>query len=80
MDFVTNSQNQPNSKNQIMELNSSLMNSKPSRPDLLQANFYRHLNECKSIITFLGSFCDYSLIRDEINSHITNLINQSYEA
>ena len=56
---------------------SSLMNSKPSRPDLKQGNFNRHLNECKSIITFLGSFCDYSLLRDEINKHFDKLISSS---
>lgn len=55
--------------------NSLLTNSKPSRPDLMEANFYRHLNECKSIITFLGSFTDYELVRKELNDHITNLSN-----
>ena len=52
---------------------SLLTNSKPSRPDLAEANFYRHLNECKNIITFLGSFCDYDVVRKELNDHITNL-------
>ena len=57
------------------EKNSSPMNFNPSRRDLLEANYYRHLNECKSIITFLGSFTDYESIRKELNNHITNLIN-----
>ena len=60
----------------VPDLNSHLMNSRPARPDLFQQNFYRHLNECKSIITFLGSFCDYEYIRTELNDHITNLINR----
>lgn len=51
------------------------MNFNPSRLDLAQANYYRHLNECKSIITFLGSFTSYEDIRTEINEHIENLIN-----
>lgn len=51
------------------------MNFKPSRPDLMRMNFHRHLNECKSLITFLGSFVDYEDIRKEINTHITNLQN-----
>lgn len=66
-----------NQENNKPTKNSSLMNSKPSRPDLMEANFYRHLNECKSIITFLGSFTDYELVRKELNDHITNLINNS---
>lgn len=51
------------------------MNFNPSRPDLARMNFYRHLNECKSLITFLGSFVDYEDIRMELNTHITNLQN-----
>ena len=62
-----------NDQSRPMVKSSLLTNSKPSRPDLLEANFYRHLNECKSIITFLGSFCDYEVIRKEVNDHITNL-------
>lgn len=61
--------------NSKTEPNSSPMSFNPSRRDLLEANFYRHLNECKSIITFLGSFTDYESIRKELNNHITNLIN-----
>lgn len=57
--------------------NSSPMNFNPSRRDLLEANYYRHLNECKSIITFLGSFTDYETIRKELNDHITNLVNSA---
>lgn len=63
----------------IQKTTSVLMNFKPSRPDLVEANFYRHLNECKSIITFLGSFTSYEDIRLELNKHINNLINQVYE-
>lgn len=59
------------------EQSSLPMNFSPSRRDLLEANYYRHLNECKSIITFLGSFTDYESIRKELNNHITNLINSS---
>lgn len=65
-------------KNQTMEKNSLLTNSKPSRPDLLEANFYRHLNECKSLITFLGSFIDYNVLRSELNYHIDNLIDSTH--
>lgn len=61
--------------NTMSEKNSSPMNFNPSRLDLLEANYYRHLNECKSIITFLGSFTDYESIRKELNNHITNLVN-----
>lgn len=61
--------------NAISQMNLLLTNSKPSRPDLAEANFYRHLNECKNIITFLGSFCDYEVVRKELNDHITNLQN-----
>lgn len=66
--------NQENNKPTKISL---VMSSKPSRPDLMEANFYRHLNECKSIITFLGSFTDYEVVRKELNDHITNLINNS---
>lgn len=65
----------PNKDNTPFQMSSLLMNSKPSRPDLAEANFNRHLNECKNIITFLGSFCDYEVIRQELNKHITNLQN-----
>ena len=59
---------------------SSPMNFNPSRKDLLEANFYRHLNECKSIITFLGSFTDYESIRKFINDHINTLITSCHES
>ena len=62
----------------IKPTKTSLLTSfRPSRPDLMEANFYRHLNECKSIITFLGSFTDYEVVRKELNDHITNLKNNS---
>lgn len=48
-----------------------------SRDDLFQANCNRHLNECKSLITFLGSFMTYEDLRDVLNEHIDKLINSS---
>lgn len=55
----------------------SLDPNKISRADLFEANFNRHLNECKSLITFLGSFTSYEDIRDILNEHIDKLIDTS---
>ena len=77
MDLNTNPTNQKNDQLVPTDQNLSLTNSKPSRPDLFEANFNRHLNECKSIITFLGAFADYDLIREELNNHINLLISRS---
>ena len=46
----------------------------PSRPDLTLMTYRRHMDEVKSIITFLGSLTSYEVISHEINEHIKNLI------
>lgn len=61
------------------QTSSTQVNLTPSRPDLLQANYFRHLNECKQIITFLGSFTDYETVRNELNEHIDNLKSSQNE-
>ena len=76
MDSVTDPKKDKQSSN-LDQMISKLMSSNPARPDLMVANFNRHMNECKSIITFLGSFVDYEFVRSEINEHITNLINSN---
>ena len=63
--------------NDSHQMTSFPMNSKPSRPDLAQMAYKRHMDECKSIINFLGAFADYQDIKKEIVSHLDNLICQN---
>lgn len=48
--------------------------SPPSRPDLTAMTYRRHLDEVKSIITFLGSLTSYDVVAQDINEHLNSLL------